>query len=275
LIEFPFVVGYHWFQYYDEPPLGRDEGGGGEDFNMGLVSVQNEIYVELTEALTKANAKSEAAHGRSPQAGGARRGPGGWKAAELLSVPVADGVLKEWALDKSWVTGVKSSAPFERFGDFLVAWSPAGISVAVVFMDYRSQPRIEGGPEEESERLTVGLGLEGEKPVVCTLMGISELKDPAKPELGYRIPDLLAVRGGVPFPADGRFSVSQGSAGVSSVVELFFPAELFKREKFAKGDLLRITASLRLRGNFKELYWPAPFKRNNYEESSGWAPLAL
>lgn len=43
----PYVVGAHWFQYYDEPGKGR---GDGENYDMGLVDVQNRPYDEVIEA---------------------------------------------------------------------------------------------------------------------------------------------------------------------------------------------------------------------------------
>jgi hypothetical protein len=41
----PYVVGAHWFQFYDEPTHGR---GDGENYNMGLVDIQGQPYEELT-----------------------------------------------------------------------------------------------------------------------------------------------------------------------------------------------------------------------------------
>jgi hypothetical protein len=43
----PCFVGAHWFQWTDEPVLGRFDG---ENYNIGLVDVTNRPYVELIEA---------------------------------------------------------------------------------------------------------------------------------------------------------------------------------------------------------------------------------
>ena len=40
----PYVIGAHWFQFYDEPTYGRDDG---ENYNMGLVDIHGEPYSEL------------------------------------------------------------------------------------------------------------------------------------------------------------------------------------------------------------------------------------
>jgi hypothetical protein len=42
----PYVVGAHWFQYYDEPKNGR---GDGENYDMGLVDTSNRPYDEMVQ----------------------------------------------------------------------------------------------------------------------------------------------------------------------------------------------------------------------------------
>lgn len=50
----PFMVGAHWFQYFDEPTNGR---GDGESCNFGWVDLQNRIYDEMAQRATEANAR--------------------------------------------------------------------------------------------------------------------------------------------------------------------------------------------------------------------------
>ncbi|HUG89269.1 MAG TPA: hypothetical protein VML55_00445 [Planctomycetaceae bacterium] len=52
LAELPFVVGCHWFQYYDEPTQGRSDG---ENCNFGFVDVQDRVYEDLSRAAAAAN----------------------------------------------------------------------------------------------------------------------------------------------------------------------------------------------------------------------------
>lgn len=47
IAELPYVVGAHWFQYMDEPMFGRPDG---EDYNMGLIDINDKPYEELTAA---------------------------------------------------------------------------------------------------------------------------------------------------------------------------------------------------------------------------------
>ncbi|HEY3268040.1 MAG TPA: beta-galactosidase [Armatimonadota bacterium] len=52
----PAFVGAHWFQYVDEPTTGRYFDG--ENYNIGLVSITDTPYPELTAAATAANASA-------------------------------------------------------------------------------------------------------------------------------------------------------------------------------------------------------------------------
>jgi len=45
LLRIPYVIGADWFQHYDEPTHGRDDG---ENFNFGLVDIHDQPYETLT-----------------------------------------------------------------------------------------------------------------------------------------------------------------------------------------------------------------------------------
>jgi agarase len=58
----PEAVGYHWFQFVDEPKQGRFDG---EDSNYGLVDVQDHPYQEFVDAVTKINSAAIEVHQRA------------------------------------------------------------------------------------------------------------------------------------------------------------------------------------------------------------------
>ena len=273
----PYVIGWHWYSWSDQPAGGRDAGGGGEDFNMGLVDVKDAVYPEVSTALARANAASDVPgmHGSWEAKTGMPRGPEGWRVPQLAGLPEIDGSPDEWTLERAWVPAVKGAAPFAEWGDLYLSWHPEGVAVLVSYMDYRDRPGRPGRPETDSDRLTIGVGLEDEKPVVLTLRGIMERKDTGKGAAEYYTPEVITVRGGVTFPAEGRLLVAQKSRGTHAVIELFLPASLFKREKLDAGAIMRCTMSLRLRANFKELFWPRTFRTTDYTDGKEWAPLFL
>jgi len=55
----PNLVGYHWFEHCDEPKEGRFDG---ENSNYGVVNIQDDVYTNLTQAMTEINAQAETIH---------------------------------------------------------------------------------------------------------------------------------------------------------------------------------------------------------------------
>ncbi len=59
VVEQPFAVGYHWFQYMDQPAQGRFDG---ENSNFGLVKIDDEPWELLTQAFALVNSRAEEVH---------------------------------------------------------------------------------------------------------------------------------------------------------------------------------------------------------------------
>ncbi|WP_322516856.1 agarase [Rhodopseudomonas palustris] len=55
----PNLIGYHWFLHADQPAEGRWDG---ENSNYGVVSIDDEVYAELTEAMRVVNDDAEWLH---------------------------------------------------------------------------------------------------------------------------------------------------------------------------------------------------------------------
>jgi hypothetical protein len=58
----PAVVGYHWFEHADQPAEGRFDG---ENSNFGAVTIDDQVYAELTETMTRVNAAAEQIHAKA------------------------------------------------------------------------------------------------------------------------------------------------------------------------------------------------------------------
>ena len=58
----PAVVGYHWFEHADQPVEGRFDG---EDSNFGMVTIEDHVYAELTDTMTRVNAAAEQIHAQA------------------------------------------------------------------------------------------------------------------------------------------------------------------------------------------------------------------
>ncbi len=58
----PYLVGYDWFQYHDQPTSGRFDG---EDCNYGLVDIHDQPYTTLLAAITEINGRAAELHAQS------------------------------------------------------------------------------------------------------------------------------------------------------------------------------------------------------------------
>lgn len=63
MMEFPYLVGYHWFMYFDQSPQGRSFDG--ENSNYGIVDIYDKEYEVLTAGMKKMNAAADRVHKKS------------------------------------------------------------------------------------------------------------------------------------------------------------------------------------------------------------------
>lgn len=131
-MKIPQLVGIHWFQYYDHPVGGRPDG---EDYNFGLVDINDRPYEALTEAFSRINPRLAAIHQEAGQLSLAA------PASTSLEIPEADidpgdRSLREWPKERAFVPGLTAPSPEVVFGDVYLAWNHAGLYLATISMDY-------------------------------------------------------------------------------------------------------------------------------------------
>jgi len=61
----PSFVGYHWFEHADQPAEGRFDG---ENSNYGTVTINDDVYGQLTRAMTALNGRAEEIHAGADRA---------------------------------------------------------------------------------------------------------------------------------------------------------------------------------------------------------------
>ena len=127
----PELVGAHWFQYYDHPKGGR---GDGEDYDFGLVDINDEPYQHLTSALASANRRALAVHASATAASPAA------EAARFVlpyaSVSVDNRSLSDWPKPSSLLPRLKPSPGAVEFGEVYLSWSEHGLALATIGQDY-------------------------------------------------------------------------------------------------------------------------------------------
>jgi len=152
-LDTPYVVGAHWFQYYDEPKNGREDG---ENYNMGLVDTQDRPYGGLVKASRELFT--------SPN----RTAP---SAAKFSGAPVVDSSiatqLVRWPREKAFVP---PTGACER-GDLYISQDKSSLYFAIYWNEDRfGEAFYRGGHVPPSERARFEIRLSGQpKPVVARL----------------------------------------------------------------------------------------------------------
>jgi len=156
----PGIVGLHWFEYYDEPKGGRP--GNHENYDFGLLDADGRPYEQLVAALTEANRSLADLHRSATR----RRLA---KETAPIQIPEADIdahalSLARWPKDQALVKDVVAPSPEVVFGDLFLAWSPQGLHIATISMDYYDRHLLayDGEfPRGEAFRLDFGVDAGG------------------------------------------------------------------------------------------------------------------
>ncbi|MBV8779194.1 MAG: hypothetical protein JO258_18520 [Alphaproteobacteria bacterium] len=153
LASIPALIGSHWFQYYDHPKGGRPDG---EDYDFGLVDIDDVPYAEVTGALAEANRKAPAIHAAAPAV------PPAMQAATLphAAISLTDHSIADWPKPASLLPPLKASPGAVGFGEIYLSWSDKGLNMATVGQDYYDVDlfRYDGPfPLGESYRVEIGV----------------------------------------------------------------------------------------------------------------------
>src|SRR5205823_1969416 len=126
----PDIIGAQWFQYYDHPKGGRSDG---EDYNFGLVDINDQPYRKLTNALQAANREAAVVHGAAkPPRTPASNAP---VVLPHTAVDIHDHSLSDWAKPASLLPPLKPSPGAVDFGEIYLSWSERGLALATIGQD--------------------------------------------------------------------------------------------------------------------------------------------
>jgi hypothetical protein len=125
----PELIGTHWFQYYDHPKGGRPDG---EDYDFGLVDINDVPYEELTSALAAANRAAPRIHAA------AKAEPPAMHDFTLphAVISLADHSIADWPKPASLLPPLTASPGAVDFGEIYLSWSGEGLNLATVGQDY-------------------------------------------------------------------------------------------------------------------------------------------
>ena len=256
----PSVIGWHWFQYFDQPPEGDTDG---EDFNMGLVDIFDREYPLMTEASTMVNSEAYALHERAlPLLGSSPARPSVFAVPRAETAPVADGDLRDWNKLVSWLPEL-SGQPYDvPIGDVFLSTTPGALHVAAQYQSlFRDEYTVkslapgEEWPEAEGERLTVALAWPDGSPLRTITWALFPEDE------GWR---LMSDTGGEPLDWPKEFGEWNHTAAIAFEGTIPVPPV---------ADL-RLAVELRSRADGQLLYW-GEYPLHENPSQSGWGRLTL
>lgn len=231
LLRLPYIVGADWFQFFDEPQHGRDDG---ENFNFGLVDIHNRPYVELTDMFATLN----------PTA--LRRQPAADRADASLGIPPAPPepfanfrppqALTHWDRERGFVKPVTANA----LSDLYVGWSPRALYLGLYSLDVVEAAYYRNASVPKADRALLAVRLNG--------------RDIIRARLGA---------GREPLANEPRVRIENASGmghNVSNVAALEIPAELFSQDRLKAGEELELDCSLDAHGRAYRVEWRGKYR---------------
>ena len=155
----PSVVGLHWFQYRDEPKGGRPQDQ--EDYNFGLVDIDDRPYEKLIAALTAVNHGLAEIHRNAAVAAEAASNDN----RAGIQIPEAEidrnsPSLARWPKEHALLNGMVAPKPEVTFGDYFLSWDAQGLNLATDSMDYYDAHLLQYDtkfPRSEAFRIDFGV----------------------------------------------------------------------------------------------------------------------
>ncbi len=240
----PEVVGSQWFLYYDHPKGGRPDG---EDYDFGLVDINDQPYRRLTASLAAANREAPALH-----AAAATRRDSGPAAPIVLphaAIALSRHSLADWPKPASLLPALTPSPGAVDFGEVYLSWSEKGLAVATIGQDYFDIDLLayDGAfPLGESYRLELGIDA-GAGPRRATLFFIPpRTKIHDFPEMKAVLcagPAEQAIRSGC-TPVPGAESVYFGADQPRITAEMLIPWPALGIAPPAPGAVLRAEVAM-------------------------------
>jgi hypothetical protein len=226
----PYVAGADWFQYADEPAHGR---GDGEDYNMGLVDVEDRPYQEITAAA--ANFDCSGAHtAGNPSLPSALQGVPPAPAEPLVHAHPME-ALRQW--DR--MRGFAPPTSPDPQADLYLCWDRDAVYVGLYAIDIveNTYYRDKHIPEADRAQLTLRCG-DGAN-ALRVRIGAGRAPAPAGPQpSGFQAIDVSGI-----------------DHDVRNIAIFRLPATLFGKRALQAGDRIRFSAALQTFARAYQVAW--------------------
>jgi hypothetical protein len=232
----PYVVGADWFQFADEPTHGREDG---EDWNFGLVDINDRPYEELTAAFAGFDANAARANAGSPGKARANDADRATTIPPAPKDPFADfeplTALKHWDRQRGFV--LPSSA--FPVADLYACWSPQALYLGVYGWDPIDEDFYRDGQVPEADRPLLTVESEGRRAILART-GVG--RKAAVSDKNIRVENLSGVK-----------------LNVRNIAIMELPASYFGKDKFAGGDAVELKVALDTHARAYRVEWQGRF----------------
>jgi hypothetical protein len=211
----PYVVGADWFQYYDEPTHGRQDG---ENFNFGLVDIHDRPYEGLTStasALDLVGLKRQPARTRPDAAQGVPPAPR--NPFEQFEPTLA---LKHWDRERGFVKPV-SEFPL---ADLYVCWNKKAIYLGLCAQDVVEDIFYKDKVVRASDRSEWIVSIGGSAKPIHVRIGAG--LEPVFDEPTVRMMNISGLNG-----------------NLRNIAAMELPAKLFGNDRFKAGDAVELAST--------------------------------
>src|SRR6185437_856515 len=231
LARLPYDVGADWFEYYDEPPHGRDDG---EDYNFGLVDIHDKPYDLLTAAAQQVHptAIKKAKQFPEPDASsGVPPAP-----SDPLGHFTIRLALKDWDRARGFV---KPSSKFP-VADLYVCWDQDAVYLGLYAQDFAAADYYRDKIIPEVDRAQWIVTLEGSHQPIQVRLG------PGGPPISNQ-PSIRVV------------NLSGVYMNTRNIAAIEIPAKLFGKSKFKPGDTIEFNSTYFTHARADSVQWKGKF----------------
>ncbi len=231
LLRVPAVVGVDWFQYFDEPTHGREDG---ENFNFGLVDIQDQPYDEITRVFARLDV-SPASRARAARAD-ARQGipPAPRRPFDRFVPGLA---LQHWDRERGYVPPVTGPA----LADLYAGWSPDALYLGLYLLDIVEEAYYRDYRVPKEDRAQWIIELPGQPEPIRARIGAGREALVNEPRVRVE-------------------SLSGRNLNVRCVAAMQLPASLWGKRVFRAGDSVEFNATLRTHAQAYRISWSGGFR---------------
>jgi len=233
LLRVPYVVGAEWFQYADEARHGRPDG---ENYNFGLVDVEDRPYEDVTSVIAglDAGARARPHAPRADVTAGVPPAPPD-PLRGLTSTVDANVVLMDWDRERGFVP----PASPEPVADLYACWTPGALYLGLFCLDFVEDEYYPDGRIPKEDRMLWTVTLKGKGGAARTL----------RARLGA---------GREPIPSDPTvrvWNVSGTGLKVRNLAVLELPAAWFGKPRLGPDDAAELSSELFTHGAAYHVRW--------------------